>query len=178
MVQVGTLLIASPEIANSLYSKSVILICEHSQEGTIGIIINKNLPTQSPEEKAAIEKLQDHQIMTLLGGPVHPDEAFMLHNNPKLKEESVVLGNDVFLGSLLPIDPEDHLHNMRLIFGYSGWGPQQLEKEISKGLWIEASLDTKKVFFEPIEKQWHEILKTLGGKYRALASFPSRIDLN
>lgn len=178
MVQVGSLLIASPEISNGLYSKSVILICEHSEEGSIGVIINKLLPTQSPEEKVAIEKLEDHQIITLLGGPIHPDEAFMLHNNPKLKEESVVLGKDVFLGSLLPIDPEDDVHSMRLIFGYSGWGPQQLEKEIHKGLWIEVKLDTKKVFFEPLEKQWHEILKTLGGKYRALASFPTRLDLN
>lgn len=178
MVQVGSLLIASPEISNGLYSKSVILICEHSEEGSIGIIINKLLPTQSPEEKVAIEKLEDHQIITLLGGPIHPDEAFMLHNNPKLKEESVILGKDVFLGSLLPIDPEDDVHSMRLIFGYSGWGPQQLEKEILKGLWIEVKLDTQKVFFEPLEKQWHEILKTLGGKYRALASFPTRLDLN
>lgn len=178
MVQVGSLLIASPEISNGLYSKSVILICEHSEEGSIGVIINKLLPTQSPEEKVAIEKLEDHQIITLLGGPIHPDEAFMLHNNPKLKEESVILGKDVFLGSLLPIDPEDDVHSMRLIFGYSGWGPQQLEKEILKGLWIEVKLDTKKVFFEPLEKQWHEILKTLGGKYRALASFPTRLDLN
>lgn len=178
MVQIGSLLIASPEVANNLYAKSVILICEHSEEGSIGIIINKLLPTQSPEEKVAIERLEDHQIITLVGGPIHPDEAFMLHNNPKLEEDSVVLGKNIFLGSLLPIDPDDNSHSMRLIFGYSGWGPKQLEKEIAKGLWIEAKLDTTKVFFEPLDKQWHEILKTLGGKYRALASFPSRLDLN
>ena len=178
MVQVGTLIIASPEISNGLYAKSVILVCEHSAEGTIGIIINKPLPTQSPEEKIAIERLEDHQIITLLGGPIHPDEAFMLHNNPKLKEDSVILGKDVYLGSLLPIDPEDLEHSMRLIFGYSGWGPNQLEKEITKGLWIEAKTDQEHVFFEPLDKQWHEILKTLGGKYRALASFPTRLDLN
>jgi putative transcriptional regulator len=178
MVNIGTLIIASPEIAGGLYAKSVILICEHSQEGTIGVMINKPLPTQTDEEKNAIEKLEDHQIMTLLGGPIHPDEAFMLHNNPKLKEESVILNDDVYLGSLLPLDPDDSTHNMRLIFGYSGWGPNQLEKEIAKGLWIEAGNEAKKVFLQPIEEQWHLILKTLGGKFQALASFPTRLDLN
>ena len=178
MIQVGALIIASPEISNGLYSKSVILICEHSEQGTIGNIINKLLPTQSEEEKLAIEKLEDHQIVTLLGGPIHPDEAFMLHNNPKLKEESVVLANDVFLGSLIPVDPEDSTHNMRLIFGYSGWGPQQLEKELLKGIWIEVSNPSEHVFMTPIEDQWHMILKTLGGKYQALASFPTKLELN
>jgi putative transcriptional regulator len=178
MINTGSLIIASPEISNGIYAKSVILICEHSDQGTIGIIINKALPTQSSEEKNAIEKLEDHQIITLLGGPIHPDEAFMLHNNPALKNESVVLGPDIYLGSLLPLDPEDTSHNMRLVFGYSGWGPQQLEKELSRGLWIEAGNETHKVFLNPIEEQWHLILKTLGGKYQALASFPSRLDLN
>lgn len=178
MIGAGSLIIASPEIPAGLYAKSVVLICEHSEQGTIGIIINKLLPTQSEEEKLAIEKLEDHQIVTLLGGPIHPDEAFMLHNNPKLKEESVILSQDVFLGSLLPIDPEDSAHNMRLIFGYTGWGPQQLEKEITKGLWLEAPNASDNVFMKPIDQQWHMILKTLGGKYQALASFPTRIDLN
>jgi putative transcriptional regulator len=178
MIQVGSLIIASPEISQGLYSKSVILVCEHSEQGSIGIIINKFLPTQSEEEKNAIAKLEDHQIITLLGGPIHPDEAFMLHNNPKLKEKSVILAQDVYLGSLLPVDPEDSIHKMRLIFGYSGWGPNQLEKEIKKGLWIEATTKADNVFSTPIESQWQMILKTLGGKYQALSSFPSRLDLN
>jgi len=179
MIQPGTLLLASPEITSSLFRKSVILVCEHSPEGSIGVMINKPLPTQSPEEQAAIEKLKAHQITALLGGPLHPNEAFMLHNNPQLEEDSIQLGQGIYLGSLIPIDPKDTQHHMRLIFGYAGWGPSQLEKEISSGLWIPVPSTEERVFTqtEP-DLQWNQILKNLGGKYRALASFPTRLELN
>lgn len=178
MIKVGTCLIASPEISAGMYAKGIILIVEHSEQGTVGILINKLLPTQSLEEKSAISRLEDHQIITLLGGPIHPDEAFMLHNNPKLAKESITLADGVFLGSLLPLDPEDKNHATRLIFGYSGWSTGQLEKEISKGLWIEVKTEEKLIFSTPLDRQWFNIIKTLGGKYKALASFPSRLDLN
>jgi putative transcriptional regulator len=178
MIELGSLIIASPQIPTGLYAKSVILICEHSDKGTVGIIINKFLPAQSQEEKNAIAKLEDHQIVTLLGGPLHPDEAFMLHNNPKLQHSSMTLAQNVFLGSMLPIDQQDKDHTMRLIFGYSAWGPKQLEKEIAKGFWIQTPALSTHIFSTPIDDQWHLILKTLGGRHQALANFPSRLDLN
>lgn len=178
MVKVGTCLIASPEIVNSLYSKSILIVCEHSDQGTIALVINKVLPIESDEEKVAVEKLKTHQIITLLGGPMHPDEAFMLHNNPKLEKESIPLADGVFLGSLLPVDPQDSVHSMRLIFGYSGWGSGQLDKEIAKGLWIQVPSTSENIFSLPLENQWSTLAKQLKGKYKALASFPSRLDLN
>jgi putative transcriptional regulator len=178
MIKVGSLLIASPEISSGLYTKGVILVCEHSEAGSVGILINKTLPTQSPEEKSAISRLEDHQIITLLGGPIHPDEAFMLHNNPNLAKDSIELAQGVYLGSLIPMDPEDKTHSTRLIFGYSGWGPGQLEKEVTKGLWIQVPLKGEFVFSLPLDTQWFQIIKSLGGRYKALASFPARLDLN
>lgn len=178
MVKVGTCLIASPEIVNSLYSRSILLVCEHSEQGTIALVINKVLPIESDEEKVAVEKLKTHQIITLLGGPMHPDEAFMLHNNPMLEKESISLADGVFLGSLLPVDPKDTTHSMRLIFGYSGWVKGQLEKEIAKGLWIEVPTTQENVFALPLETQWNSLAKQLKGKHKALACFPSRLDLN
>jgi len=177
MIKQGQLFISSPLIDHGLFSKSVLLICEHEKEGTIGILINKLLPITSEVEKNAIQKLEDNQIVTLLGGPIHPDEAFMLHNNKKLKDQSIELGKNVFLGSLLPLDAEDDQSKVRLIFGYSAWTQGMLEQEIEKGFWIPVELSESNVFLPP-KIQWRNLIKTLGGRFKAFAHFPERLDLN
>lgn len=177
MLKQGLLLIASPLIDHGFYAKSVLLICEHEEEGTIGILINKMLPVSSDVEKKAIQKLEDNQIITLLGGPLHPDEAFMLHNNSKLKDQSIELGQNVFLGSLLPLDSEDVSSKVRLIFGYSSWGNGVLEQEIEKGFWIPVDLKESNVFMPP-NLQYRHLLKTLGGRFKVFAHFPEKLEMN
>lgn len=177
MLKQGLLLIASPLIDHGLYAKSVLLICEHEEEGTIGILINKLLPVSSEVEKKAIQKLEDNQIVTLLGGPLHPDEAFMLHNNKKLKEQSIELGENVFLGSLLPLDSEDISSKVRLIFGYSAWPQGALEQEIEKGFWIPVDLNESSIFMTP-KLQYRHLLKNLGGRFKVFAHFPEKLELN
>lgn len=177
----GTLLIATPDL-DGVYFRSVILICEHSASGSFGIIINKALDVDLPEEIINVKNLTNPNVGIRAGGPIQPSQMMLLHSSDKLSEQTLKICEGVYLGGDLQFLQEAVSDasgpSILLCFGYIGWGPGQLERELFSGAWIIHSGSAKYVFDTPVDKIWQTILKDMGGKNATLSMIPEDLSLN
>ena len=163
------LIIAMPHLNDTIFNKSVILINDHSIDGTMGIIINK--PIKSNDATKILSNNFDDIIEKngnniYFGGPVNLESCFILHDNSYLIDTSLILSPNLSLTSdIQAIDdiakgkgPKCYKFNM----GYSGWSPGQLEKEIKNGDWLILKNPDDFIFDIPDEKKWIYIINELG----------------
>jgi putative transcriptional regulator len=178
----GTLLIASPEIDRGLYFRSVLLLCEHSEHGSFGLIINKPFDMQLPEDLLHVTELGNPNIAIRTGGSVQPNQIILLHSSSGLGKESLEICPGVYLGGDVQFLQESLADQagpqMRLIFGFSAWGPGELEREFLKGLWFLHPGSAQTVFELPPDKVWQQTLRDMGGKYATLSMIPEDLNLN
>lgn len=180
-MQKGTLLIASPDVETGIFFRSVILVCEHSPNGSFGLVINRRLDLELPEEIVNIQNLANPHVAILAGGPVQTNQLMLLHTNedvPNTLEicEGVYLGGDLqFLQDSLsdPKGPAVHL-----CFGYAGWGAGQLEREFLDGGWFLSQASQRAIFHLLPEKMWPTLLREMGGKYASLSMIPEDLSVN
>ncbi len=178
----GSLLIASPEINSGLYAKSVVLICEHNESGSFGLIINKPLYVDLPEEVINMKEAANQHLSTWTGGPIQVGQMMLLHSCNTIPDQVLQINSDLFLGGDLDFlqtsaaDPEGPF--IRLCFGYSGWENGQLEKEIAKGYWLTLQATSKHLFQENTDTLWKTLLNEMGGKASDLANLPEDLSLN
>lgn len=166
IVSKGTLLIASPHIHKGLYAKSVILICEHNRSGSFGLILNKPLEVELPEDILDLEQSANPHITTWVGGPIQIGQMMLLHTSPSIPEQVLSICPNIYLGGDLDFlqksasNPQGPL--IRLCFGYSGWISGQLDKELVDKLWITHPAQEQHLFGIPSEKLWSSLLCDLG----------------
>ncbi len=178
----GTFLIASPEVESGMFFRSVMLLCEHSPSGSFGIIVNKNLELDLPEEILSIEHLNNPRVGIRAGGPVQTNQMMLLHSSNDIPEQTIEICKGVFLGGDIQF-LQDAVLNMsgpevRLCFGYSGWQAGQLEREFLDGEWFIHPASAKHLFETPPERLWQTLLQELGGKYATLSMIPEDPSLN
>ena len=159
------LLIAVPQMEDPNFSRSVVLLIEHSDAGAMGIVFNR--PADIPLSDIGQEQgiiVHPHAGHAYIGGPVSPERGFLLHRRPTVPE-SVQVHEGIWLSvstdSLKPLlegDPNDY----RLCLGYAGWGPGQLEKEVVVGGWLTGKASATRVFETPTEKVWDAAIRDLG----------------
>lgn len=173
----GQLLIAMPSIGDSRFERSVIFMCAHSDEGAMGLIINRasdeitfrqlleQLNVIEDEEVAAgdpVERMPVH-----IGGPVETARGFVLHSADYFMENSTLdIGGGICLTATLDIlraladgrGPRDSL----LALGYAGWAPGQLESEIQANGWLHCDADGHIVFNAEIERKYDHAMGKLG----------------
>ena len=178
----GTFLIASPDVDAGIYFRGVVLLCEHSPAGSFGIMINKPLDVELPEEVLNIKELANHNVQIRAGGPIQPNQMMLIHSSDKIPEQALKVCEGVFLGGDLQFLQEavsdTHGPSLRLCFGYAGWGAGQLEREFLSGGWFLHPAGAKHVFETPPEKVWQTILREMGGKYATLSMIPEDLSLN
>lgn len=177
----GKLLIAEPFLYETVFSRSVVLLCSHDEEGSMGLILNK------PVGSTLNDLLQDERIAPApiyLGGPVQPDTLHMIHTNPDTLGGEVILpgvywgGNYTLLSSLHQENEAfTHMH-IRFFVGYSGWSPGQLEEELKQGSWLVAEADLSLIFHTPVEDLWKNAILSLGAPFSLLANLPTHPQLN
>ena len=164
------LLIAMPTLADPNFSQTVALICEHTDKGALGIVVNKPLPMRLQDvlEQMSLEA-QNHTIATrpvLRGGPVSTDRGFVLHRPGGKWERShrvsdmiqVTTSRDVLGAIARGEGPEDAF----IALGYAGWEAGQLEREIKDNSWMSMPLDARMVFDLPYEERWSAAWRFLG----------------
>jgi len=158
-------LIAVPQMDDPNFSRAVVLLVEHSEEGAMGIVFNR------PGEIAISDVARAHGIVVnraartaYSGGPVQPDRGFLLHRRDDVAE-SVEIADGIYLSvstdSLRPLlegDPAMY----RLCLGYAGWGPGQLEKEVMVGGWLTGDCSAERLFETPADKVWDLAIRDLG----------------
>jgi putative transcriptional regulator len=174
----GKLLIAMPTISEGCFARSVVLMCAHSQEGAMGLIINQradgirfsDLLQQLDiiDDEPQMQTSQDlHCRAVHVGGPVETSRGFVLHTPDYFVSSSTVrVEEDICLTSTLDIlramsaglGPKEAL----LALGYSGWGPGQLESEFSHNGWLHCNADPELVFDSDLDTKYERALSKLG----------------
>lgn len=178
----GTFLIASPEIESGLFFRGVILICEHNPSGSFGILINKALELDLPEEISSLGDVTNTHVGIRAGGPVQTNQMMLLHTDKEGSNQTLPICDGVFLGGDLQLLQEMLTNKngpyVHLCFGYAGWTPGQLEREFLDGSWFLHPATAEHIFHTPAEKLWGKLLREMGGKYAPLSMIPDDLSLN
>ena len=163
------ILISLPSAPGDNFHKSVIYICAHSAEGAMGIIINKSLKMKLYNDllkQLGIDNSRVNKILFNYGGPVETTRGFILHSDDFIKDESLYIDKGIALTSSVEILQDISKGNgpkiSMLALGYAGWGPDQLEKEISNNVWMLNKAESSFIFNEDNESKWGNAYKELG----------------
>jgi putative transcriptional regulator len=166
---VNHLLIAMPGMEDPNFSSTVTLICEHTDEGALGIVINRPLQLQLGDVFKQLELAEDDPNSdnpVLHGGPLGTDRGFVLHGPGSSFESSLVVSGDIHLtfsrDVLDAMATGDGPGKSLVALGYASWGPGQLEDEILANSWLSAPATAEIVFDLPFDQRWAAAAKTLG----------------
>jgi putative transcriptional regulator len=160
--QPGMFLYASPELPDAHFAHSVIVLVTYSDEGAMGLIINK--PTEIPATDAVPDLKDEHGKLPPLyyGGPVDTAHIFFVLKDAIPPKGSLRVTDHVYmawsreiLDAALKRDPSGK--NLRIYSGYAGWGPGQLDGEIRRGDWVVSDADPDSIFSEDPRKVWPKI---------------------
>jgi len=172
------MLLAMPGMVDSNFTGSVTLLCQHSEEGAIGITINRlsNFTLGEIFSQLHIDCGNDtiRKLPVLEGGPVAPDRGFVLHSPLKGYESSMEVGQEIMVTTSRDVladiaigsGPDKYV----VALGYAGWGEGQLESEMLANAWLSVSADTDIVFDLPLPSRFDEALGRLGIKIDRLHS--------
>lgn len=178
----GDLLISEPYLADPNFERSVILLCEHDTNGSIGFVLNRLSELSLAE---IIEDAPDEEIPLFIGGPVQQDTLHFVHRSPHLMEEGREIAHGIYWGGdfdrLIELMGAGLVTagEVRFFIGYSGWGSHQLSDELDANSWIVNKKTTPEYIFEySHDELWRQVLSDMGGKFRTFSNFPADPRLN
>jgi len=164
----GNLLLAMPSLRDVTFADSVILLCHHDADGSMGLIINR------PQEISVGAVLDDMQLggirqrdqPTFEGGPLEPFRGFVLHDGWHIYDSTLCITSEIHLTTSRDV-LEDSAHSdgpehFMLLLGYAGWGAGQLEEEINRNDWLISPADAHLVFHTPSEQRWRLGAQAMG----------------
>ncbi|HYI37523.1 MAG TPA: YqgE/AlgH family protein [Thermoleophilaceae bacterium] len=169
----GKLLVAAPQLED-YFHRTVVLVLEHTDEGAMGLVLNRPTESEVIEAVPSLSDLVDSSDLVHAGGPVQPDSVLVLGDFEEPEDAGTqVVGT---LGLLDPERPEAELNRVRVFAGYAGWAPGQLDLELEQEAWIVVPADPDDAFSE--EDLWGDALRRKGGEYALLATMPADPSLN
>ena len=177
----GSVLISEPFMPDNNFKRSVVLLCEHQEDGSVGFILNRPLGIRINE---AIESFPEFDAELYLGGPVQTDTLHYIHRIPELIEGSVEVMDGLYWGGnfenikILIENGQLDADQIRFFLGYSGWGEGQLLEEMKERSWIVSQTDPVTIFSHDIDNLWKHVLKNMGGQYQIMSNFPESPLLN
>ncbi|MGN7514182.1 MAG: YqgE/AlgH family protein [Allomuricauda sp.] len=178
----GNLLVAEPSLTGDVsFNRSVVLIAEHNNEGSVGFILNK------PLDYTICDLVSDITIpfQVFNGGPVEQDNLYFIHKVPDLIENSIEISDGIFWGGNFEMTVE-LINNgtiteqdIRFFLGYSGWGTSQLDQELSSKSWVVLPNEYESDILEKSANAfWKEKMVELGGDYLLWSNAPENPSLN
>lgn len=177
----GILLIADPFLKDPNFLRTVVLLCEHQEQGSLGFVLNKQIEQTLDE---LITDMEGHKLPVYYGGPVQMNTIHFLHQYPDLIPESVKVNNDIYWGgnfesvTALIKNKSIDLNKIKFFIGYSGWSNDQLHGELKEKSWLTVSANRKLVFNTNDDEIWKGSLQLLGGEYEMMINFPIDPQLN
>ncbi|MBE0376357.1 MULTISPECIES: YqgE/AlgH family protein [Pseudoalteromonas] len=172
-------LIAMPSMQDPFFKRAVAYICEHNEDGAMGLVINQpiNITVGDLLDKIEIDNDKSTQaasVAVFAGGPVKTDRGFVLHSpksgysaSQELSSEIMITTSKDVLASLTTAQaPEQFI----ITLGYSGWEQGQLEQELLENAWLIIKADPDIIFNTPIEQRWEKAVATLGFDISQLSS--------
>lgn len=163
-------LIAMPGLADPFFARTVTYLCQHNEEGALGIIVNRpsELTLADIMEQMEIEVREDSigQIPVYFGGPVQPERGFILHEPIGAWSSSLKVSETLALTTsrdiLEAIGQGQGPQKVLVALGYAGWGKGQLEHEIVQNSWLNAPADQSIMFSQPAASRWKAAAELMG----------------
>ncbi|MDP7591314.1 MAG: YqgE/AlgH family protein [Litorilituus sp.] len=185
-------LIAMPSMGDPFFNKTVTYICEHNDEGAMGLIINlpvniclndllkqiddeadseaqvgivddNHLDKQQKENSSLLASLEQP---VLSGGPISQNRGFVLHSTQQGWKSSLALSKDIMITTskdiLLALGTKNAPEKFMVTLGYAGWGPGQLEEELKENSWLTIEANSDIIFKTPIEQRWQKATEMFG----------------
>lgn len=178
----GDLLISEPYLPDPNFERTVILLCEHSDEGTFGFVLNKKANVHLKDVVENTEKVDTELFM---GGPVQQDTLHFIHRSKVLAPSSNRIVEKAYWGHDFDelIDALGMglvaIGDVQFFLGYSGWSPGQLMDEMKTKSWIVFKNTTEEMIFDwDNQDLWEACLKSMGGKYRLISKYPKDPRMN
>lgn len=194
-----TLLLSMPQLVDPNFTRTVVLMCKHSDDGAFGLVVNRPLVTTGrivvnvdapplvslpePVERGAgagtretRTMASDHDLQVWVGGPVEPERSWILVGDEMEHAQEQDRGVRIAEGLYLSTSP-DLLRRLlepspparaRLMIGYSGWGPGQLETELEMSAWLISDVDRDLIFNTAPDRMWEAAIRRLGADPAAL----------
>jgi len=166
----GHLLIAMPAMMDPNFSRTVTYICEHSEQGALGLVINRPLDIDLGEIFTQLELENfDEEIAArpvLHGGPVHMERGFVIHEAEEQWENSTTVNDSIQVTTsrdiLVAMASGHGPRRATVALGYAGWGAGQLENEILENSWLSAPANKQIIFETPFADRWQQSAQLLG----------------
>ena len=176
------LLIAMPSMLDNNFSRAVTLLCQHDEDGAMGLIINRptdfSLGELFTQLDLADEKLAIAQQTVLWGGPVQTDRGFVLHQDQREWPSTLRFGDGLAITTsreiLIALAEGKGPDQCLVMLGYAGWGSEQLEFELSENAWLNAPVDNELLFSTPLELRWQAAARKLGIDINQLTDYSGR----
>lgn len=171
----GRLLISEPYLADPYFRRTVVLLCAHDEEGSFGFVLNRFVDMDVAD---LMENMPHVPSRLGIGGPVQSGSLYYLHTLGTRLPGSVEVVDGVSMGGDF-----EHLRNIlatdarlakrvRFFVGYSGWGADQLQRELDQRSWLVGTADQRAIMDIRANDLWAHTLRNLGGTYAPLANFP------
>jgi putative transcriptional regulator len=179
--QRGRILIAEPFLNDTYFKRSVVLLTEHTTDGTVGFVLNKPVEISVAD---ILDGFPDFGANVTLGGPVQTNTVHYLHTLGELIPNSVEVVPGVFWGGdfdavkSLIISGRMGIRDIRFFIGYSGWRPKQLEEELEQNAWVVTDINPSHIMQVLDQNSWQKVLESLGSKYRIWINTPENPGLN
>lgn len=177
----GKILISEPFLQDFYFKRSVVLLAEHNEDGSFGLIVNKPIDVNFNE---VVKDFPPFDGTLYLGGPVKTDGLFYIHTKGELIAESLKIMEGLYWGGDIEQIKEMirlqqlRAGDIRFFVGYSGWMSKQLARELSENAWIVSRTNRERLLFNDPVSLWNEIVKSLGKEYAVWANYPTDPSLN
>ncbi len=171
----GSLLISDPFLKDPNFMRSVVFLCDHNEDGSIGFVINRRNKNNLDE---LLGDLEGFPIPVFTGGPVQTDTLHFVHSMPDIIPDGQNIGNGIFWGGnfetvLAHIRNNTlNLAKIRFFLGYSGWGSGQLAEEMREKSWLAGMANKELVFHPNPEQAWKDAVQSLGKEYAEIVNYP------
>ena len=171
----GFFLIANGNLSDPHFSRTVVLICDHSEKGSYGLVVN---------QRAGVPLSKTNSSALYVGGPCERDRVQVLHRLSSLELGGAEICQGVAIGGdftkILKTFGSAEVSSSRARFysGYSGWGAGQLSEEMQRKSWILCPATAKWIFETPVESLWADLLRSMGGYFVFLADMPGDLSVN
>ena len=177
----GRLLLSEPFMGDYYFGRSVILLAEHNDEGSFGVIMNKPVTARFNE---VLKDFPEFDVPVYLGGPVETDSLFYVHTLGDNLEGATEIYDGLYWGGdiealkemilIKKVQPKD----IRFFVGYSGWGVKQLETELKRNSWVVTKASRAAIMAMDPMNMWEGLLDKMGEEYKYWSKFPIDPNMN
>jgi putative transcriptional regulator len=176
----GQLLVAGPGLLDPNFWRTVVLIVEHTEEGALGLVLNRPSETSVGEAVPQLAELLNPEERLFIGGPVQPSSVIVLARFEDATDAALLAFDDIGVLGTGPSADElsAGVRAGRAFLGHAGWGAGQLDGELERGDWILEPARREDAFAQDPQELWPDVLTRKGGSYALVARMPADPSMN